>query len=163
MKWHTFLAVLALGAPVVGAACAAGPAPQPAPAYGPPSHTGPAYGPAAHAPGGTGPAHDPGPHGGTAPANGYGPGDGDVPWWTDCWPYHPCNSEAFSRSSCLHRYACPDDYCPKPYPELCWPPYPPFYTCGQPGHDCPRHPHTQGAPPPPGSARLIDIILGGAP
>jgi len=153
MKWHVFLAVLALATLVAGAACAAGPAPQPAPAYGPPPHTGPAYGPAAHAPGGAGPAH----------ANGCSPADCVEPWWTDCWPYHPCNSEAFSRSYCLHRYACPDDYCPKPYPELCWPPYPPFYTCGQPGHDCPRHPHTQGAPPPPGSARLLDIILGRAP
>jgi len=86
-----------------------------------------------------------------------------LPSWRDCWPFTACNAEAFTRPHCLGRFACPDDYCPRPYPRVCWPPYPDYYTCVPYGEHCHRAPHTQGAPPPPGSARLLDIILGRAP
>jgi hypothetical protein len=36
---------------------------------------------------------------------------------------------------CFPRNACPDDYCPNPYPRQCWPPYPFFYRC-VPAGDC---------------------------
>jgi hypothetical protein len=38
---------------------------------------------------------------------------------------------------CFPRCGCPDDYCPRPFPRQCWPPYPPYYQCvpaGECGH-----------------------------
>jgi hypothetical protein len=53
-----------------------------------------------------------------APAGGWRPyGGGLLHWWNPhCFP-------------CA---GCPDDYCRKPLPCLCWPAYPPFYVCGAP-------------------------------
>ena len=36
-------------------------------------------------------------------------------WWNPC---------------CFPRCGAPDDYCRKPLPNVCWPPYPPYYTAG---------------------------------
>jgi hypothetical protein len=30
---------------------------------------------------------------------------------------------------CFPRCGCPDDYCPRPLPRQCWPPYPCYYQC----------------------------------
>jgi hypothetical protein len=47
------------------------------------------------------------------PAGGWHPDDGGVfHWW---------NPNCFPRSCAL------DDYCRKPIPKVCWPPYPPYY------------------------------------
>jgi hypothetical protein len=37
------------------------------------------------------------------------------------WPEH-----------CFPCAGAPDDYCPKPLPRVCWPPYPPYYIWGPP-------------------------------
>jgi hypothetical protein len=45
---------------------------------------------------------------------------------------------------CFPRCGAPDDYCRKPLPRVCWPPYPPYYIWGPPevcpprGHGCPE-------------------------
>jgi hypothetical protein len=53
-----------------------------------------------------------------APAGGWFPyGGGLLRWWD---PH------------CFPRCGCPDDYCRKPLPCVCWPPYPPWYQCGPP-------------------------------
>ena len=51
-----------------------------------------------------------------APAGGWCPyGGGLLHWWNPhCFP---CGG-------------APDDYCPKPLPRVCWPPYPPYYIWG---------------------------------
>jgi hypothetical protein len=52
-----------------------------------------------------------------------------------------CGSHCVSLScfrwtlGCFPRRCCADDYCPNPYPQPCWPPYPPFYRCA-PAGDC---------------------------
>jgi hypothetical protein len=53
-----------------------------------------------------------------APAGGWHPYGGGLLHW---WPAHcfPCNGG-------------PDDYCRKPLPSVCWPPYPSYYTWGLP-------------------------------
>jgi hypothetical protein len=33
---------------------------------------------------------------------------------------------------CFPKVGAPDDYCRKPLPRVCWPPYPPFFTWGPP-------------------------------
>jgi hypothetical protein len=52
------------------------------------------------------------------PSGGCNPyGGGVIHWWNPhCFP---CQS-------------APDDYCRKPLPRVCWPPYPPWYTWGPP-------------------------------
>jgi hypothetical protein len=52
------------------------------------------------------------------PVGGWDPyGGGLLHWWNrHCFP-HDCG---------------PDDYCRKPLPKVCWPPYPPSYTWGPP-------------------------------
>ena len=52
------------------------------------------------------------------PAGGWNPyGGGLLHWWNPhCFP---CQ-------------AAPDDYCRKPLPRVCWPPYPPYYVWGPP-------------------------------
>jgi hypothetical protein len=52
------------------------------------------------------------------PAGGWNPyGGGLLHWWNPhCFP---CQT-------------APDDYCRKPLPEMCWPPYPPYYVWGPP-------------------------------
>jgi hypothetical protein len=58
------------------------------------------------------------------PAGGWHPyGGGLLHWWN---PH------------CFPRYCSPDDYCRKPPPRVCWPPYPPVYTFGQAGLSDPR-------------------------
>jgi hypothetical protein len=58
------------------------------------------------------------------PAGGWFPyGGGLLHWWDPhCFP-------------CCGK---PDDYCPKPLPQVCWPPYPPYYSWGPPEICCPR-------------------------
>jgi hypothetical protein len=53
-----------------------------------------------------------------APAGGWHPYGGCLLHW---WPRHcfPCGG-------------APDDYCRKPLPRVCWPPYPPYYIWGPP-------------------------------
>ena len=52
------------------------------------------------------------------PVGGWNPyGGGLLHWWNPhCFP---CQ-------------AAPDDYCRKPLPRVCWPPYPPYYIWGPP-------------------------------
>jgi hypothetical protein len=53
-----------------------------------------------------------------APVGGWHPyGGGLLHWWN---PH------------CFPRGGAPDDYCRKPLPNVCWPPYPPYYTWGPP-------------------------------
>jgi hypothetical protein len=71
--------------------------------------------------GGEPPCCDPRPAGGVGqlgPAGGWFPyGGGLLHWWPqDCFP----------------RCGGPDDYCRKPLPRVCWPPYPPYYIWGPP-------------------------------
>jgi hypothetical protein len=57
-----------------------------------------------------------------APAGGWFPyGGGLLRWW---------------EPHCFPRCGGPDDYCRKPLPCVCWPPYPPYYVWGPPagGH-----------------------------
>ena len=52
------------------------------------------------------------------PVGGWHPdGGGLLHWWNPC---------------CFPRCGGPDDYCRKPAPKVCWPPYPPFYIGGLP-------------------------------
>jgi hypothetical protein len=52
------------------------------------------------------------------PAGGWHPdGGGLLHWWNPC---------------CFPRCGGPDDYCRKPPPRVCWPPYPPYYIIGGP-------------------------------
>jgi hypothetical protein len=53
-----------------------------------------------------------------APAGGLFPYGGGLLHW---WPEH-----------CFPRCGAPDDYCRKPLPNVCWPPYPPCYIGGAP-------------------------------
>jgi hypothetical protein len=67
-----------------------------------------------------------------APAGGWHPDGGGLFHW---WDPH-----------CFPRCGAPDDYCRKPPPKVCWPPYPPFYIggpseVGQPRGICPRGCH----------------------
>jgi hypothetical protein len=58
------------------------------------------------------------------PVGGWNPdGGGLLHWWNP---------------RCFPRCGAPDDYCRKPPPQVCWPPYPPWYTGGAPeiGHPC---------------------------
>ena len=52
------------------------------------------------------------------PVGGWHPYPGGLLHW---WPPHcfPCGG-------------APDDYCRKPLPRVCWPPYPPYYIWGPP-------------------------------
>ena len=58
------------------------------------------------------------------PAGGWFPYGGGLLHW---WPQH-----------CFPRSGAPDDYCRKPLPKVCWPPYPPYYTWGPPEVCCPQ-------------------------
>ncbi len=72
-------------------------------------------------------AYDPGglhPFRRFAPAGGWHPDDGGLLRWWD--------------PGCFPRCGSPDDYCRKPPPRTCWPPYPPFYVRTSVG---PRHSH----------------------
>jgi hypothetical protein len=52
------------------------------------------------------------------PVGGWHPyGGGLLHWWN---PH------------CFPRQGAPDDYCRKPLPRVCWPPYPPYYVWGPP-------------------------------
>jgi hypothetical protein len=57
------------------------------------------------------------------PVGGWNPGGGLLHWWN---PH------------CFPRCGGPDDYCRKPPPRVCWPPYPPWYTGAppEPGYPC---------------------------
>jgi hypothetical protein len=72
--------------------------------------------------------------GGFAPAGGWHPYGGGLLRW---WPQH-----------CFPRCGAPDDYCRKPLPSVCWPPYPPYYVWGPPDTGCAREscPPTSGKP-----------------
>lgn len=66
-----------------------------------------------------------------APAGGWRPYGGSlIHWWPRC---------------CFPRQSAPDDYCRKPLPRVCWPPYPPYYIWGPPdscapcGNQCRGH------------------------
>jgi hypothetical protein len=66
-----------------------------------------------------------------SPAGGWRPyGTGWLHWWPCC---------------CFPLCGAPDDYCRKPLPKVCWPPYPPYYTWGPPvlcqpqGNRCQGH------------------------
>jgi hypothetical protein len=52
------------------------------------------------------------------PVGGWHPDGGGLLCW---WNPH-----------CFPRCAGPDDYCRKPPPNVCWPPYPPYYIWGPP-------------------------------
>jgi hypothetical protein len=57
-------------------------------------------------------------HGQIRPAGGWDPyGGGLLHWWN---PH------------CFPRYCAPDDYCRKPLPRVCSPPYPPYYIWAPP-------------------------------
>jgi hypothetical protein len=59
------------------------------------------------------------------PVGGWHPdGGGLLHWWPACC--FPCGG-------------APDDYCRKPLPKVCWPPYPPYYTWGPPEMCWPRN------------------------
>jgi hypothetical protein len=69
-----------------------------------------------------GPSCCPPPSGGffkrLAPAGGWRPYGGPLlRWWPRC---------------CFPGCGAPDDYCRKPLPKVCWPPYPPYYIWGPP-------------------------------
>jgi hypothetical protein len=80
-----------------------------------------------------------------APVGGFCPyGAGLLSWW----PRH-----------CFPGGGAPDDYCRKPLPRVCWPPYPPYYTWGPPdvsspsgsfqmgnGEQCERKPRPSSEP-----------------
>ena len=53
-----------------------------------------------------------------APVGGCDPYGGGLLHW---WPQH-----------CFPCKGAPDDYCRKPLPRVCWPPYPPYYIWGPP-------------------------------
>jgi hypothetical protein len=57
------------------------------------------------------------------PAGGWHPDGGGLLHW---WEPH-----------CFPRCGGPDDYCRKPPPDVCWPPYPPYYIWGPPAVDHP--------------------------
>ena len=52
------------------------------------------------------------------PVGGWDPYGGGLLHW---WDPH-----------CFPRCGAPDDYCRKPLPRVCWPPYPPYYVWGMP-------------------------------
>ena len=58
------------------------------------------------------------------PVGGWFPYGGGLLHW---WPRH-----------CFPRDGAPDDYCRKPLPQVCWPPYPPYYIWGPPEVCCPQ-------------------------
>jgi hypothetical protein len=71
-----------------------------------------------------------------APVGGWCPYGGPLfHWWPRCC--FPCE-------------AAPDDYCRKPLPRVCWPPYPPYYIWGPP-ENC--HPQAGGCCPADGKPR----------
>jgi len=57
-----------------------------------------------------------------SPVGGWCPYGGGLLHW---WPRH-----------CFPCAGAPDDYCRKPLPRVCWPPYPPYYIWGPPDR-CP--------------------------
>ena len=59
------------------------------------------------------------------PVGGWNPYGGDLLRW---WNPH-----------CFPCQAAPDDYCRKPLPRVCWPPYPPYYVWGPPEIGYPRN------------------------
>jgi hypothetical protein len=65
---------------------------------------------------------------------GQAPGQGPC---TVCTEGPPCagGQGLHWTTHCFPPNCCPDDYCPNPFPRLCWPPYPPFYRC-VPAGDC---------------------------
>jgi hypothetical protein len=60
-----------------------------------------------------------------APVGGWFPYGGGLFHW---WPKH-----------CFPCCNLPDDYCRKPLPKVCWPPYPPYYFTD------PKQPHVPAA------------------
>ncbi|QDV39403.1 hypothetical protein ElP_73700 (plasmid) [Tautonia plasticadhaerens] len=58
------------------------------------------------------------------PAGGWHPDDGGLLHW---WDPH-----------CFPRGGAPDDYRRKPPPQVCWPPYPPYYIWVPPGQGTPH-------------------------
>ncbi|HMC90618.1 MAG TPA: hypothetical protein VKI17_13770 [Gemmataceae bacterium] len=63
------------------------------------------------------------------PVGGWNPyGGGLLHWWDPC---------------CFPRCGAPDDYCRKPLPRVCWPPYPSCFTSVSP-EIC--HPQSKGPP-----------------
>jgi hypothetical protein len=67
------------------------------------------------------------------PAGGWSPdGAGLIHWWNP---------------RCFPRCGGPDDYCRKPTPAVCWPPYPPYYVLAPQG---PRVPSRAAHPGPVG-------------
>ncbi len=57
------------------------------------------------------------------PVGGWNPGGGLLRWW---------------QRHCFPCCGAPDDYCRKPLPPVCWPPYPPYYQWGPPEIGFPR-------------------------
>jgi hypothetical protein len=57
------------------------------------------------------------------PVGGWHPYGGGLLHW---WPSH-----------CFPCAGGPDDYCRKPLPRVCWPPYPPYYIWAPSQVDCP--------------------------
>jgi hypothetical protein len=55
------------------------------------------------------------------PDGGWNPGGGLFHWWN---PH------------CFPQACAPNDYCRKPAPNVCWPPYPPYYRWAD-GHGWP--------------------------
>lgn len=58
------------------------------------------------------------------PQGGWNPYGGGLLRW---WPRH-----------CFPCCGAPDDYCRKPLPRVCWPPYPSYYQWGPPEICCPQ-------------------------
>ena len=54
--------------------------------------------------------------------------------WHPVGGWHPDAGGALHwwNPHCFPRCGGPDDYCRKPPPKVCWPPYPPFYLWGTP-------------------------------
>ena len=60
------------------------------------------------------------------PVGGWFPDAGGLlNWWPEC---------------CFPRCGGPDDYCRKPIPCVCWPPYPPYFIWRPAGSCCPNPP-----------------------
>jgi hypothetical protein len=74
------------------------------------------------------------------PTCGGPPLDSILKQWGPVGGWHPYGGGLLSwwPRNCFPRCGAPDDYCRKPLPRVCWPPYPPYYIWGPPEVCCPQ-------------------------